>query len=56
MKPDIKGLNDALMPEANSIKEKMEKLMQKYNFKLDFAFPEIKQEEIFGEKSESSEN
>ena len=53
---DIDKLNKQLMPEANSIKEKMEKLMNKYNFKLDFAFPEIRHEEIFGEKSESSEN
>ena len=34
------------MPIANDIKAKMDFLGEKYNFNLDFAFKEIKTEEI----------
>jgi hypothetical protein len=41
-------LNNELMPIANDIKTKMDFLGEKYNFNLDFAFKEIKTEEITG--------
>lgn len=40
------NLNSQLMPIANEIKGKMESLQDKYNFNLEFAFPEITMEEI----------
>lgn len=45
----LKKLNNELMPIANDIKAKMDSLQEKYNFNLDFAFPEIKDEEVFKE-------
>lgn len=41
-----KKINDEVMPIANDIKSKMDKLQEKYGFKLNFGFPEIKDEEI----------
>lgn len=45
---NVKGLNDELMPIANDIKAKMDNLQDRFNFKLDFGFPEITMEEIIG--------
>lgn len=45
---NVKGLNDELMPIANDIKAKMDNLQDRFNFKLDFGFPEITMEEITG--------
>lgn len=45
---NVKGLNDELMPIANDIKAKIDNLQDRFNFKLDFGFPEITMEEITG--------
>ena len=39
-------INAEVMPIANEIRSKMEMLSKKYNFKIDFAFPEITPDEI----------
>lgn len=49
------NLNSQLMPIANEIKGKFEKLQEKYNFTMEFGFPEITIEEIMGKNFKSSE-
>lgn len=39
-------INKQLMPIVNSIKGKIDYMQGKYDFTLDFAFPEIRSEEI----------
>lgn len=51
---DLEKINAELMPTANEIKSKMEMLQEKYNFKIDFAFPEISMKEIIEDFDENN--
>jgi hypothetical protein len=46
-KIDLKNLNMELMPKVNSIQEKMQKLQERFNLKMqNFDFKEISEEEL----------
>lgn len=47
---DVERINQDVMPIANDIKSKMEKLQSKFNFKLEFGFPELTMDEILNFK------
>ena len=49
---DLTKLNKQIMPTVNDIESKMKMLQEKYNFSMDFSFPEITMEEITGEHKE----
>lgn len=49
---DLTKLNKQIMPTVNDIESKMKMLQEKYNFSMDFSFPEITMEEITGETKE----
>lgn len=56
-KIDIKGvdvyhINQEIMPVVNDIKRKMDDLQNKYNFSLDFSFPELTMDEILNFKDQ----
>ena len=53
MNPD--PINKEVMPIVNDIKSKMDMLAKKYNFKIDFGFPEITEGELKGENLKTNE-
>ncbi len=48
-------INKEVMPIVNDIKSKINKLEDKYKFKIDFAFTEITKEDIMGEDLDNSQ-
>lgn len=51
---NINGLNSEVMPIANDIKAKMDNLQKRFNFNMEFGFPEITLEEIVGKDFKES--